>query len=53
VDSIQEAMAMEGSTSIRGNERATIKALAPTGIEGDEREPRPYGSRISHGRMES
>src|SRR6266567_8229882 len=37
-----------GSTSMRGNERATIKAHPAT-----PHHPRPYGNRISPGRMES
>src|SRR6266700_4524703 len=49
------------STSIRGNERATIKAF-PYGnreratiraLPATLHHPRPYRSRISHGRMES
>jgi hypothetical protein len=38
----------QGSTSMRGNERATIKALPAT-----PHHPRPYGNRISPRRMES
>jgi len=45
---LQISANLDGSTSIRGNERATIKTLPAT-----PRHSRPYGNRISTARMES